>query len=76
MGVLCRLRNLIPMEAKFLFTFEVVFPLNRNEPGDAIKTTRHRFFDNETIGQFDNWRLPPIKTNKLVSEYFKKHVTQ
>ena len=73
MGVLCRLRNLIPMEAKFLFIFEVVFPMNRNEPGDAIKTTRHRFFDNETILDL---RLPPIKTNKLVSGYFKKHVTQ
>ena len=23
--------------------------LNRNEPGDAIETTRHSFFDNETI---------------------------
>ena len=73
MGVLCRLRNLISMEAKFLFIFEVVFPLNRNEPGDAIKTTRHRFFDNETILDL---RLPPIKTNKLVSGYFKKQVTQ
>ena len=26
--------------------------LNRNEAGDAIKTTRHSFFDNETIFVF------------------------
>ena len=36
--------------------------LNRNEPGDAIETTKHSVFDNETISVFITSRSSPNLT--------------
>ena len=43
--------------------------LNGNEPGDAIETTRHSFYDNE---RFLNLSLRSIKVNNWSADNFEK----